>query len=179
MVGLALGPIRYDRTRWRSVLAFAGGLSLAILFHALHNFAVQFQAAGLFFSWLIQSGGVIVVLAVAVLAWRHERQWMEQELGEEVLAGVISAEEYAEIMSSLKRMRRQTEALLAGGWWRYRQVRRMHHLATELAFCKSQLRLADRYHTCDDRDDLREEIRTLRAALNGEHRSEGSPELLP
>ena len=53
---------------------------------------------------------------------------------------------------------------------RYRQVRRLHHLATELAFCKSQLRNADRYHTCDDRDRLRGELTTLRSALEGEQK---------
>lgn len=168
ITGLALGPVRYDRTRWRSVLAFLGGLALAILFHEVHNFVIRFQIAGLFFSWLIQSGGVIVVLAIAVLAWRHERRWMEQELGDEVRAGVLSPDDYADILSSLRRMRRQFDALLAGGWPRYRRVRRLHHLATKLAFCKSQLRLADRFHTCDDREHLRKAILALRATLDGE-----------
>jgi protease PrsW len=168
LVGLALGPVRHDRTRWRSLLALAAGLALAILFHSLHNFAVRYQSAGLFVSWLIQSGGVLVVLAIAVLAWRHERRWMERELVDEIHAGVLTSDDYAEIMSSLKRVRRQLNTLLTRGWGRYRQVRRLHHLATELAFCKSHLRLEDRYHSCDERDRLRQEIRTLRAALSKE-----------
>ena len=55
--------------------------------------------------------------------------------------------------------------LLTGGWSRYRQTRRMHQLATELAFCKSQLRLEDRYRTCDERDQLRGELTALRALI--------------
>ena len=177
MTGLALGAVRYARGRWLSALALGGGLALAILFHALHNFAVRYELAGLFFSWLIQSGGVIVVLAVAVLAWRHERRWMEQELGDEVQAGVLSASEYEEVTASLKRARSQMRALVNGGWTRYRQVRRLHHLATELAFCKSQLRIADRYSTCDERDRLRREILALRAALGHQGAAKAPPGL--
>ena len=55
--------------------------------------------------------------------------------------------------------------LLNSGWSRYRQTRRLHQLATELAFCKSQLRLDDRYRTCDERDHLRRELTALRALI--------------
>ena len=157
----ALSPLAVGRRCWR----FVGGLALAILFHALHNYAVRYQFAGLFFSWLIQSSGVIVVLAIAVLAWRNERRWIEQELGDEVRAGVLSAADYAEVASPARRVRRQLRTLLTGGWSRYRQTRRMHQLATELAFCKSQLRLEDRYRTCAERDQLRGELTALRALI--------------
>jgi protease PrsW len=168
MVGLALGAVRYQPSRWARLVALGAGLTLAILFHALHNFAVRYQFAGLFFAWLVQSGGVVVVLAVAVLAWRNERRWIEEELGDEVRTGIISAEDYAEIASPGQRVRRQLRALTTSGWARYRQIRRLHHLATELAFCKSQLRYADRHHTCDDRDRLRSELRQLRLTLQQE-----------
>ena len=168
LLGLSLGAVRYSRSRWLSVLALLGGLSLAILFHALHNFVVRYQFAGLLLSWLIQSSGVLVVLAVAVLAWRHERHWMEEELGDEVRAGVLTARDYAEITSSPLRVRRQFAALLSGGWPRYRQVRRLHNLATKLAFRKSQARLSDDCHPADACDRLRREIIELRVALRGE-----------
>jgi RsiW-degrading membrane proteinase PrsW (M82 family) len=166
IVGLALGAVRYRQARALGVGAFALGLALAILFHALHNYAVRYQLAGLFASWLVQSSGVLVVLAVAVLAWRHERRWIEQELGDEVRAGIISAVDYTEIASPARRVRRQVDALLDGGWARYRQVRRLHHLATELAFCKSQLRLDDRFSSCEERDRLRDQLIRLRADLD-------------
>jgi len=164
MTGLALGAVRYQRDRVIKVLAYAGGLALAILFHALNN-AVGSSLVGLFFAWLIQAGGVIVVLAVAVLAWRNERRWLEQELNDEVRAGVLTARDYDEVISSLQRLRGQLRALLAGGWGRYRSVRQLYHLATELAFRKSQLRLDDRVHTCDERDRLRQDIVLLRERL--------------
>ncbi len=160
-----------SRSRWLSILALLGGLSLAILFHALHNFVVRYQFAGLLLSWLIQSSGVLVVLAVAVLAWRHERRWMEEELGDEVRAGVLTARDYAEIMSSQLRVRRQIAALLSGGWPRYRQVRRLHNLATKLAFRKSQARLSDDCHPADACDRLRHE--DYRAAHGAARRGVG------
>jgi hypothetical protein len=109
-----------------------------------------------------------VVLAIAVLAWRHERRWIEQELGDEVRAGVLSAADYAEIASPARRVRRQVHSLLASGWAGYSRTRRLHHLATELAFCKSQLRLDDRFRTCEERDRLRGELAALRATIERE-----------
>jgi protease PrsW len=168
MTGLALGAVRYQRDPVLRVLAFAGGLALAILFHALNNFVSLSSMAGLFFAWLIQSGGVIVVLAVAVLAWRNERRWLEQELNDEVRAGVLTARDYDEVISSLQRVRGQLRALLNGGWDQYRSVRRLYQLATELAFRKSQLRLDDHFHTHDERDRLRRDIVLLRERLRRE-----------
>lgn len=165
MVGLALGAVRYRTARGAQLSALAAGLGLAILFHTLHNYAVQFSIVGLFFSWLVQSSGVLVILAVAVLAWRNERGWIERELSDEIQAGVISAADYAEVSSSTRRVRHQLRALLRGGWAGYRQVRQFHQLATELAFCKSQLRLNDRFRSCEDRDRLRQELAQLRAAI--------------
>lgn len=176
MVGLAFSSARYDRTPWRAAAVCCGGLALAVLFHALHNFIVmRLQVAGMLVSWLIQSGGMLVILAVMVLSWRHERQRMERELRDEVLSGVLSEQDYEDVLSSIRRFRRQSEALLLGGWARYWRVRRLHHLATELAFCKSHLSQADHYHSCADRDHLREEILALRACLGRDAPVWGKP----
>lgn len=179
MVGLALGVVRNVRSRWRRLIAFSIGLTAAILFHALHNAAVSHRLPGIFFSWMIQSGGVLVVLAVAVLAWRHERRWIATELDEEVRDGLITRADYFEIMSPSRRVRRQLGALLTQGWSAYRRVRMFHHLATKLAFCKAHLSLGDTHHTCDDRDRLRREISALQAELHSKesHRLPHSQEL--
>ena len=165
LVGMALGAVRFRPERALRFSALSIGLAMAILFHALHNFATRFRLPGLFASWLVQSSGVLVVLAIAILAWRNERGWIEQELREEVGEGVLSEEEYAEISAPGQRVRRQLRALLGGGWASYRRVRRFHHLATKLAFCKTQLQLADQRQTCDDRDRLRAQLVALRGAM--------------
>jgi RsiW-degrading membrane proteinase PrsW (M82 family) len=168
LVGLALGVVRYSHSRRLNLLAYTGGLALAILFHALHNFAVHFQFPGLLISWLIQSLGVVVVVAVAVLAWLNELRWLQQELGEEVRAGVLTPHDYDEITSSPLRLRRQIDALMRGGWARFRQVRRLHQLATELAFRKSQSRMHDDCHPLDECGQLRQAIVELRSRMQAE-----------
>ncbi len=163
LAGVSLGAIRYRSDRRLKLAAFAGGLSLAIFFHALHNFFATTSALlGLVISWLVQSSGVLVLLLVAVLAWRLEVRWMQEELGDEIRAGVLSADEYADVVSARRRSRRQVQALLGGGWREYRRVSRIHSLATELAFCKSKERLADRHQCAKQAALLRTQIIALR-----------------
>lgn len=173
MVGLAFGAVRYRSTPLMQAMALLAGLTLAISFHAAHNFlTTSFQTAGLVSSWLVQSSGVLVVLAIAVLTWRHERRWLRDELGEEVHAGIISADDYSDATSSAGRTRRQFQALLHGGLPCYRRTRRLHYLMTELAFCKSKIRLADRFQDCAAVERLRGEISAVRASLG---RDQGLP----
>lgn len=166
MVGLAFGAIRYWHMRSLKVLTIIAGLAGAVLFHSLHNFLVAVVATfGLLLSWLVQSIGIVAVLAVMILTWRNERRWMEQELGDEIRAGVISQIDYADTLSSTRRSRRQIQALLNDGWLAFRRVRRLQHLITELAFCKSRERRADRFQPCDETDLIRSEIVALRTAM--------------
>jgi RsiW-degrading membrane proteinase PrsW (M82 family) len=165
IVGLVLGAVRYAPQRWLGYVALPLALLMAIFMHGLHNYAVNYQLAGIAFSWIVQSSGVAAVLSVAVLAWRHERSWMMQELGEEIALGVISTADYVEVISAPQRARVLFQTLLSGNLTRYQQVVRFYHLITELAFCKYQLRVGDRFQHHAERDRLREEIIVLRAAL--------------
>ncbi|MBK9943066.1 MAG: PrsW family intramembrane metalloprotease [Kouleothrix sp.] len=175
LIGLALGVVRYRRAPALRLAALGGGLTLAILFHALHNYAVRFRLPGLLLSWLLQSGGVLVILAIVMLSWRKERQWIEHELREEVRGGVLAPSDYLEISSPARRLRRQLRALFGGGWASFARVRRLHHLATKLAFCKTQLGLDDRHYTSDDRDRLRGQITELRATLERDEQAWAHP----
>ncbi|MBC8075370.1 MAG: hypothetical protein H7Y32_04785, partial [Chloroflexales bacterium] len=116
-------------------------------------------------AWLAQSSGVLVLLAVAALAWRHERAWIERELHDEVAGGTISLDDYDEARLLGRRLEAQLRALLAGDWARFRLRRRLHQDMTRLAFCKHQLALSDRFRTCNDRDRLRRSIGATRALL--------------
>lgn len=166
VVGLALGAVRYRKDRRLRPLALAVGLTLAILLHMAHNVLVAgSRTMGLFASWMVQLGGVLVIVAVAVLSWRHEHRWLVEELGDEVRAGVISPGDYSDVVSTSHRLRRQIHALLTEGWTAFHQMRHLHHLLTELAFCKSKVRLSDRFHTCDDSNRIRREIIALRTSM--------------
>ncbi len=169
IVGLTLGAVRYAPQRWLGYVALPLSLLAAIALHSLHNYAVSQEWIGLALSWLVQSAGVLVVLAVAVLTWRHEKRWMVQELGEEIMLGTITPEDYAEAISAPRRTRALLNALLRDGLTHYRQVGRMHHLITELAFCKYQLRVGDRFQEHAERDRLRREIIALRNAEPAEY----------
>jgi RsiW-degrading membrane proteinase PrsW (M82 family) len=161
MVGLALGLVRYRPNFSERLGGFLLGLFFAILFHATHNFLVA-SFFGAVLSWVVQMSGVLVILAVAVLAWRHERAWLQTELGDELRQGVLSLDEYNDVISSSLRARRQMDALLAGGWARFRQVRQLHHLLTQLAFRKSQLATPDPGHHHESPAELRRAILQLR-----------------
>lgn len=167
MVGLALGMVRYQRNATTRTLAGLGGLVLAILFHAAHNYLTSaFQTAGLVYSWLVQASGVLVVLAIAILAWRNELRWLREELGEEVRGGIISVGDYAAITASAGRTKRELQALVHSGPQHYLDMRRLHHSITELAFCKSKQRLAESSPDCETADQLRREITGLRQRLH-------------
>lgn len=166
MVGLAFGAVRFHKSPLMLWMAVLAGLTLAVMFHAAHNYlTTAFQAAGMVYSWFVQASGVLVILAIAALAWRNELRWLRDELGDEVRAGIISADDYMAATSSAGRLRREASALLTGGFTRFLQTRRLHYLITELAFCKSKQRLADRFQDCNDADKLRHKIVALRESL--------------
>lgn len=166
LVGLAFGAVRFRKSPLMLWMAVLAGLTLATMFHAAHNYLTTvFESTGLVYSWLVQASGVLVVLAIAVLAWRHELSWLRDELGDEVGTGVISAQDYAAVSSSTGRLRRESSALFTGGIVRFWRVRRLHYLITELAFCKSKQRLADPLQDCAQIDQLRRAVVDLRESL--------------
>lgn len=168
IVGVAFGLIRYERRWWMALLLLLCGLGLSIFFHSLSNQAVSQRLIGWLVAWAIQSGGAVVVLLVALLAWRHERSWLSRELVEEIERGLITPQEYRMVCSSTLRVRAQLHALLHGGWAAFLRERQLHHLLTELALLKYQLRIGDRFFSPDDLADLREQVRGIgRTAVSG------------
>lgn len=164
IVGMALGLVRYRPGLWPPALALGLALPAAIGLHALHNYVAR-QIPGMALSWLVQLSGVLAILAVAVLSWRHEARWIAQELGEEIALGTIGAADYAAVVSAPRRARARLQALLSRGPRHYWRVGRLQHLMTELAFCKYQLSLGDTHRTHHARDELRRQIVALRAQL--------------
>lgn len=161
IVGVTLGMIRYNRRRWVGWASLPGALLLAIFFHALHNAAVGFAFPGILIVWFIDSAGAFIVVLVAVIAWRHERTWIERELSEEITSGLIDAQTYRVVRSSRLRVQAQWRALTSGGWLALRQERELHHLLTELAFLKYQLHIGDCYCRPEDLQPLRQGIAEL------------------
>ena len=168
LTGAALGFARLSRAVWGKWLVPPFGLGLAIAFHAIHNIGaslVELSCLIISFSLLTDWGGVLIVFVVILLAAQQEKQWITQELKEEVVSGVLSPADYALTVSYRRRFLARWEALLGQGWQRWRQLGRLFHLATELAFKKYQLR------TAGDGENTRATIAWLRnqiVALRGE-----------
>jgi hypothetical protein len=141
-------------------------LSAAIAFHALHNYAIQLRLPGLILSGLVLACGTLSIIAIAVLAWRHENRWIEQELAEEITLGTISVAEYMAAVSAKQRAKSEITALVDGGLQRFRQVARLHHELTELAFHKYHQRRADRHLPRAEIVERRERIIALREKLS-------------
>ena len=165
IVGIALGLVRYERRRWVGYLAVPVALWLAIVAHALHNMSAQLGPLGIGLAWIINSGGIGIVIATIVLSQRQELRWLYAELDDEVSHGVITLEQYECVTTPGQRSRTEAVALLRQGWAAQRRVRRFHHLLTELAFLKQQLRQGDRYCCADDVAKLRREVIAARQQL--------------
>ncbi len=158
IIGIALGLVRYEHRRWVGYVATPIALWLAILLHVLHNSSAQLGGVGLALAWLVDSGGVLIVLATALLAHRHELYWTTTQLGEEVTRGVITAQHYDIAQHPAVRARVELHALFAGGWRALRATHRFYHEVIELAFIKYQVARGDRF--CGPED-----IARVRAAV--------------
>jgi RsiW-degrading membrane proteinase PrsW (M82 family) len=159
LFGAALGFARLSRVAWEKWLAPLFGLGLAIGFHAIHNLGASLSKLSCMtalFSLLTDWGGVLVIFVVVLLAAQREKKWITQELREEITSDVLSQADYALTVSYRQRFLARWEALMAGSWQRWRQLGRLFHLATELAFKKYQLR------TAGDGEDTRAAIVRLR-----------------
>ena len=165
IVGIALGLVRYERRRWMGYVAVPAALWLAILLHALHNMSAQLGLLGLALAWVVNSGGVLVVLATVVLSQRHEQLWLNTELHEEISFSVLTLEQFECVLNPPHRMRIEIRVLVTRGWLHYRRTRRFHHLLTELAFVKYQLRQQDRFCCPDDVAALRTAVVAIRQLI--------------
>ncbi len=151
--GIGFGLARTRAGALRRLL-IAGGLMLAIFFHALHNITITLTQVHLLtfaLTLLFDAGGVLIVVAVLVGAILRERRLMEEELAEEV-GHTLSEEDF-------KRIRRVQPPLYGLSDSERKRLRRVRQLAAELALKKHQLR-RDKNNTT-----LRNRITQLRAAL--------------
>lgn len=134
--GTGLGLARRWGFRERGLAVAALGYAFALAFHALHNLGSTLSRTAplaLFLSLMSDVGGILVIVAILVLALQRERQWISQELEAEI-GEVLTRDEY--------------ECLLAPGRAAARRCwpvgGRRAELLTQLAFRKAQARAAGR-----------------------------------
>jgi RsiW-degrading membrane proteinase PrsW (M82 family) len=144
ITGAAIGYARLARTRSRRLLIPVLGWTAAVLAHAIHNAGAvlveQTSCLSLGISLLVDWGGLLLLLIIAAMVLRKERQWIERGLQEEVRHGSLSPEEFDLLRSAGQRMWVRWHAWGEGGRVAYRDVGRYYQTATELAFTKQHLR---------------------------------------
>jgi len=129
---------------WQRWLAPLLALGAAISVHAVHN---TFTSLGAKLGWpilisvLSDWGGVLIILLVILLSWDREKRRIVQELSSEVDAGILSQADYDIVTSYWRRIATQWRTLSRHGWRQARKLRKLHQLATELAFKKHRLRV--------------------------------------
>lgn len=139
LTGIGFGIARHARhvlVRW---LAPLGGLVAAMVAHGLHNTIVTFAAeapALCLLAILADWGGVLFVFVVMLLAIRRERQWIVDELREEVALQTLSEGQYALVSSPVRRLGARLNALFLGGPLAYWRAGRYFQMLTELAYKK-------------------------------------------
>jgi RsiW-degrading membrane proteinase PrsW (M82 family) len=171
ITGATLGYIRANpqrRARWGLPLLGLGG---AMFFHALHNSLIglgefggeRLAITGCLIDILADWSGIVVMLVIALLTGAKERRWIEQQLWEEVLVGRFDQHEYYMLTSARRRWAARWHALTQGGWGAFRRLGRLQQLATELAFRKQQVFIAQ------DASWRHRDIQVLRARIDDLH----------
>lgn len=145
LIGAAIGHARLTPQGNRRILMPIAGWSLAVLFHGIHNAGAtlveQTLCLSLGLSLAADWGGLLLLLAVALLVLRRESQWIELGLEPEVRRGALSPEEFDLLRSAGRRMRLRWRAWTQGGRTAYRAVGDYYQVATELSFKRRHLQM--------------------------------------
>lgn len=160
-VGVALA-VQSPRPGWRW-LAAPAALLLAVFIHFWHNFtltATGSNALAFALTLVADWGGVLTLLAIAMLALRTEKRWVRQHLACEV-PQALSPEHYRLVQTQWQRLGRVSGWLRGVGLQKASLQAQLHHTAMELAFCKQR-----RLRTLPaEQEALQAEIATLRSHL--------------
>jgi RsiW-degrading membrane proteinase PrsW (M82 family) len=168
VVGAAVSYARLSRDWGRRLFVPVAGWALAVVLHGIHNAGAtlvkQTTCLSLGVSLVVDWGGVLLLLAIALLMLRREGQWIERGLVEEVRQGSLSPQEFDLLRSARRRFNVQWQARGRGGQPASRAVGRYFQCATELALKKQQLRsLGDEGGTVAEIQRLKQELATYRA----------------
>jgi len=169
ITGLGFGYASIGSKPWQRWLAPPLALGGAIIAHVVHN---TFTGLATVLCWpilisvLSDWGGVLIMLLIIFLSWRQEKRWIVQELSGEMEAGILSQADYETIASYWRRTSTQWRAFSRHGLRQARKLRKLHQLATELAFKKHRLHVSGNQEKGEaEISRLREEIKDLRAQV--------------
>ena len=176
--GAALGAARFMPDRLQRWAVSILGLATAVLLHCLHDatptilarlLPATFGTPGLLsqlIAELIPFLGIITLLVVIVLAWRHEARVLRVELLPEVASGTITQQEFDTVTSRSLKWRQGRQVYRARGLRGVQELRRLWATEGELAFEKRRLLIRERRRPNEaSADQLRSQIATLREQI--------------
>ena len=136
--GIGLAANRLSRDRLAKITFPVLGLLAAITAHGLHNTLVSLLSGGggLLIGTLVDWGGWLFMLAFIIWAITRERNWIVNQLAEEVSLGLITASQYHTACSAWAQNLARMGALFSG---KYMPTHRFYQTCAELAYKKHQL----------------------------------------
>jgi protease PrsW len=178
--GAALGAARFMPSRAQRWAVSILGLATAVLLHCLHDamptilarlLPSTFGTPGLISSLIaevIPFVGILTLLVVVLIAWRHEARVLRVELLPEVASGVITQDEFNAVMSRSAQFFNTRRVLRSHGVRGVMTLRRLYATQGELAYEKRRLLIRQRRRPDEaTADQLRGQIASLRATLGG------------
>ncbi|CAN5180501.1 hypothetical protein BH20GEM2_BH20GEM2_22050 [soil metagenome] len=136
MTGIGLGWARESLRRELRPAAAVGGLAAAVVLHALWNLSARFDPwFGAVYVLLMLPAFVAVLLAVR-RSLRREAEVIREQLAPLVADGVLTEAELRRLCTIRHRLGATWEALLHRGAGPWRERRRYHQTASELAFLR-------------------------------------------
>jgi len=165
MTGIGFGFARESTRTSRKWLMPLLGLGGAVALHSIWNLAAS--AGPLFFVayLLIMVPAILSVILVALFSLRRQAKMIRAHLEQVIATGVLSGDDIAIVTSVRNRCRESARALFRGGFAQWRERRRFHALATELAFHSWRTSRALEENAPATHAELLDQVRATRARL--------------
>jgi RsiW-degrading membrane proteinase PrsW (M82 family) len=141
LTGIGLGLARQSRSGVVKFIAPVFGLLAAISMHAIWNgSAVMFGGVGFILMYvLFMIPAFFIMFVVIALALRREGQIVREFLVPDFHGGLLTQQEYNQLVTLRGRMGASFNALSRGGFRSWQASRQLNQTASELAFHRSRV----------------------------------------
>lgn len=141
LTGIGLGLARQSRNVAVRIIAPFAGLLMAVFLHWLWNASATFGGGGgfLLIYVIVMVPAFAIMLIVILVALSREGKVVREFLLCDLERGFFTREEYDQLGSVFRRMGGSFDAFSRGGMRSWRNRRKLHQLASELAFHRSRV----------------------------------------
>lgn len=141
LTGIGLGLARQSRNVAVRIIAPFAGLLMAVFLHWLWNASATFGGGGgfLLIYVIVMVPAFAIMLIVILVALSREGKVVREFLLSDMERGFFTREEYDQLGSVFRRMGGSFDAFSRGGMRSWRNRRKLHQLASELAFHRSRV----------------------------------------